>query len=323
MLKFGQIELDMPFIQAALSGYTEAPMRLLGRRFGCPLVFTGVMLDKLSLHKKAIRQPKFQPHPDEHPVAAQIMGEDPETLAASAGVFRRMGYDLIDLNFACPAPKVLRRGRGGWLMQKPEVVREAYNRVREAAGCPVFMKLRIGYDGSEASRDDFWRIIENAAADGADMVAVHGRVVNQRYKGKADWEVIAEVKRRFPRLCLFGSGDIMTAETAIGRLRESGADGIVIARGCVGNPWIFPETRALWEGREKPAGPSLEEMQEVMLSHFGMIQVHWPKRTGVAFFRKFIPGYCRRHPERKATMLALLAAQTPEELVETIQTRFC
>lgn len=322
MLKFGHIELDMPFIQAALSGYTEAPMRLLGRQFGCPLVFTGVMLDRLSLHKKAIRQPKFHPHPQEHPVVAQIMGEDPQTLADSAAVFRNIGYDLIDLNFACPAPKVLRRGRGGFMMQRPEVVREAYNRVRERVGVPVFMKLRIGYDESQASREDFWQIIENAAADGADMVAVHGRVVKQRYKGKADWDVIAEVKRRFPGLCVFGSGDIMTAETAVNRLRESGIDGIVIARGCVGNPWIFPETRALWEGRDKPAGPTLEEMREVMLSHFNMIQVHWPRRTGVAFFRKFIPGYCRRHPDRKQTMLALLAAQTPEELIETIQSRF-
>ncbi|HRU14694.1 MAG TPA: tRNA-dihydrouridine synthase [Anaerohalosphaeraceae bacterium] len=319
MLQFGTILLDMPFIQAALSGYTDYPMRLLARRFGCPLVFTGVMLDTISLHPKASREKKFQPFAQEHPVAAQIMGNEPKTLALSAAAFERAGYDAIDLNFACPVPKVLRRRRGGYLMQKPAVIREAYLRTREKVSCPVFMKIRIGFDSSEAAKEDFWTICENAARDGVSLLAIHGRTVEQQYKGSADWETIAQVKRRFPNLCIFGSGDISSASTAVEKLRTSGVDGVILARGAVGNPWIFREVRALWENRPLPPEPTLAEQKAVMLEHLEMILDFWPTRKAIPYFRKFAAGYCRRHPQRKQTMLALMKTRTAEQVYEVLE----
>lgn len=318
MLKIGSLELDMPFIQAPLAGYTDYPMRLLAKRYGCPLTFTGVMLDKIAVHPKAIKLPKFHPHADEHPVGAQILGEEPEIMSQAAAQFVRIGYDLIDLNFACPAPKVLRRFRGGHLMQKPQVIRETFLKTREKVDCPVSMKIRIGYDGSAESEANFWTICENAATDGVDMIAIHGRTVNQKYRGKANWDKIAAAKKRFPHLTIFGSGDIYTPETALERLHESGVDGVVVARGAIGNPWIFAELKALWNGQEKPANPSLEEQGRVMLEHFEMICSAKPGRKAFPYFRKFAVGYCKRHPERKKTMLALMGAQTKQAVADII-----
>jgi nifR3 family TIM-barrel protein len=309
----------MPFIQAPLSGYTDHPMRILARRFGCPLTFTGVMLDKIALHHKALKKMKFQPQDNEHPVGAQVLGDDPEVMAAAAEKFIEVGYDLIDLNFACPAPKVLRRARGGHLMQQPAFIRETFLRTREKVETPVFMKIRIGYDSSDASKEDFWTICENAATDGVDMLAIHGRTVCQKYRGKADWAPIAEVKKRFPKLIIFGSGDIMTPEMAIQRREETGIDGIIVARGAIGNPWIFQEIRALWNGQEKPQVPSLEEQGRVMLEHFEMICSSRDERKSVPYFRKFMAGYCKRHPDRKKTLLALMACKTEQSVIDTIK----
>jgi nifR3 family TIM-barrel protein len=309
----------MPFIQAPLSGYTDHPMRILARRFGCPLTFTGVMLDKIALHHKALKKLKFQPQANEHPVGAQVLGDDPEVMAAAAQKFIEVGYDLIDLNFACPVPKVLRRARGGYLMQQPAFIRETFLRTREKVNTPVFMKIRIGFDHSEAAKDDFWTICENAAGDGVDMLAIHGRTVSQKYRGKADWSVITEAKKRFPNLTIFGSGDILSPETAIERLNESGIDGVIIARGAIGNPWIFQEIRALYNGQPLPEPPSLTEQGQLMLEHFDMICKSRDERKAVPYFRKFMAGYCKRHPERKKTLLALMACKTKQTVIDTVK----
>jgi nifR3 family TIM-barrel protein len=297
-------------------------MRRLARRFGCPLTFTGVMLDKIALHHKALKKMKFQPMDNEHPVGAQVLGDEPEIMAQAAKKFIEVGYDLIDLNFACPAPKVLRRKRGGYLMQKPQVIRETFLRTRELVKTPVFMKIRIGYDKSPAAQEDFWTICENAAADGVDMLAIHGRTVSQKYRGKADWTRIIEAKKRFPNLTIFGSGDILTPETAVTRLKETGIDGIIVARGAIGNPWIFQEIRALWNGNEKPPTPTLTEQGQIMLEHFEMIGSTRLERKAVPYFRKFMAGYCKRHPERKKTLLALMACKTRKTVIKTIRKHY-
>lgn len=309
----------MPFVQAALAGYTDYPMRKLARQFGCPLVFTGVMLDQIALHPRAIHLPKFHPYPDEHPIAAQILGNDPRQMAQAAAVFEKMGYDMIDLNFACPVQKVLSRQRGGFLMQKPAIVREALQRVRDAVRCPIGLKIRIGFDDSPAAVEDFWQIVQAAAQLPVDLLAVHGRTVVQKYKGKADWTRIGQVKQHFGRLVVFGSGDILDAPTALARKNAYGVDGVMIARGAVGNPWIFPELAALWHGAPMPPAPTLAQQAEVMLRHFEWICQICPPRKAVPYFRKFVSGYSRRHPERKKTLLALMAAQTADQLIGVIK----
>ena len=318
MIQIGPLQLDVPFYQAPLSGYSEGPMRVLARRYGCPLTFTGVMLDRIALHPKAIRSLKFQPGDDEHPVGVQLLGEDPAIMAAAAAAFENIGYDIVDLNFACPAPKVLRRMRGGYHLTQPHVIIETVRRTRDAVRCPLSVKVRIGFDGTPQSRDNFRRLCEGIAAEGVDLLTIHGRTVSEKYRGRADWQAIAGVKQNHPHLRVFGSGDLMDPETIVQRLESTPVSGVAVARGAIGNPWIFAETRALLQGRAKPPDPSLCEQGLVMLEHFEMIRKLRPDNKAIPFFRKFVCGYCKRHPQRKKAQMAIMAAKTRQQLIDLI-----
>lgn len=319
MLKLGDISLDVPFYQAPLSGYTDRAMRVLSHKYGAPLTYTGVILAKIALHKKAFNRLYFQPRVDEGPVGAQILGGDPETMAAAAAAFANVGFNLIDLNFACPAPKVLRRYSGGYLLKEPETAIKVIQFVRNAVSCPVTVKLRTGFDKSQESIDKFWQICQGAVSEGIDALIIHGRSVKKLYRDKSDWEMISEAKRRFPRATIIGSGDLLDAETIIEKLKTSGLDGVIIARGAIGNPWIFSETRALWESRPKPEKPDLTEQGEVYLKHYELIAETRPMLKSVRYFRKFAVGYSKHHPQRKMVQADLIAARSRDELYAAVK----
>ena len=319
-LRLGTLTLDVPFFQAAISGYTNYPMRRLAKEFGSPLTLTGVMLSKSVADPRVLRNPLFHPRDDEHPIGAQIMGEEPKAMVKASRDLMGLGYDLVDLNFACPAPKVLRRQRGGAMLIHPSRVVEIYKAVREAVTCPVLMKLRIGVDRSDLARESFWEIVERVVAHGIDALVIHGRTVDQKYGGKADWQVPAEVKRRFPHVTILGSGDLFDVATVLNRLQTSGLDGVVIARGAVGNPWLIRDVRAALEGRPVPPPPTIEEQRRVILWHFeNVLRLHRPERRAVGYFRKFMVGYAKRHPQRKKVLMTLLAAKTADQFLAGIQ----
>lgn len=312
-MKIGNITLDMPFMQASLAGYSDLAMRLLARRFGSPLTFAGVMIDSSAAHPVVARKLGFNAKNDLHPIGGQLVGTDPKMMTAAARALLGIGYDIIDLNFACPAPKVLRRGRGGSMLCDPAGVIDIFRWVRGAVNVPLTMKLRIGYDDTEASREDFWRIIETVGSEGVDALIIHGRTVDQYYRGRADWSVVAQVKRRLPHVTVIGSGDIYTPEDILSRLGETSIDGISVARGAIGNPWIFSETRAILEGRPKPAPPSVAEQAEVILGHFEeVIKLHGVRKS-IGYFRKFSAQYAKHHPEKRHVHRDLMAANSPDE----------
>lgn len=322
MLKFGNLELDVPFFQAPLSGYTDRAMRVLAKEFSSPLSFTGVLLDKIALHKGAIRKLGLSPLENEHPVGAQILGSDPDTMSKAAAHFEQIGFDMLDLNFACPAPKVLRRGRGGAMLTDPETIREIFRRVRDTVKYPVTMKLRIGHGSGSENRDKFWQICENAVEDGCDGLVIHGRTVLEKYRGESNWEIIAEVKQKFPNMTIVGSGDMFEAKTIVKRLEESGVDGILIARGAIGNPWLFQELRAIFEGRDDYLPPTLAEQGKVILHHYELIAERLRGIKGIRYFRKFSVGYCKRHPQRKEAQLALIAVKNRDQIYSTVREWF-
>lgn len=314
-LTLGSLTLDVPFFQAAISGYTDYAMRRLAKEFGSPLALTGVMLAKSVADPRVLRNPSFHPRDDEHPVGAQILGEDPQTMVKAAKDLVGVGYDLIDLNFACPAPKVLRRQRGGAMLNHPSQVVEIHRAVRDAIACPLLMKLRIGIDHSELSQECFWEIVERVVAYGVDALVIHGRTVQEKYKGKADWQILAEVKRRFPKTPILGSGDLFDVVTILQRLQTSGLDGVVVARGAVGNPWLIRDARAALQDRPIPAPPTIEEQRQVILRHFEQVLLlRRSERRAVGYFRKFLVNYAKRHVHRKKVLATLLAAQTADQL---------
>jgi tRNA-dihydrouridine synthase B len=319
-LRLGTVVLDVPFFQASLSGYSDYPMRRLARRFGCPFTFVDMMLAKSAANPRVLLMPCFRPHDDEHPIGAQILGETPEVMAKAARDLIAIGYDLIDLNFACPAPKVLRRGRGGAMLNHPDAVIENLKAVRDAVTCPVLMKIRIGVNHSAQSADHFWEIVTRAVEQRVDALVIHGRTVSQDYGGKADWESLAAVKKRLPAMTVVGSGDIHDPPATVGLMQRTGLDGFVVARGAIGNPWIFRDLRCVWENRPLPPAPSLEEQRIVMLEHLHDMMYDYPERLAVTRFRKFLVGYTRRHPKRKQVLLMLLKARTRAEVEAGVET---
>ena len=315
-LKLGGLTLDVPFFQASLSGYSDRAMRALARRFGCPFSLADMMLAKSMANPRVLRKACFRPGADEHPIGAQILGNIPATMAEAARALVGVGYDLIDLNFACPAPKVLRRKRGGALLDDPDTVIDCLQAVRDAVACPVLMKLRVGVDRQPESLEYFWEIVTRSIEQGVDALVIHGRTVAEKYRGQADWEILTAVKRRFPAATIVGSGDIFDPSATPGLMKRTGLDGFVVARGAVGNPWFFRDLRCVWEHRPLPPPPDLAEQRAVILEHFSRICQDYPERKAVGYFRKFVAGYARLHPQRKGVLLVLMKAKTPAQ-VET------
>jgi len=312
MLKLGNLILSVPFIQAPLSGYSDYAMRRLGLDFGVPLTFSGVMLAKSAAHPKVLRNPAFRPHDDEHPVGAQILGDDPATMARAARALQDVGYDIIDLNFACPASKVLRSRRGGYLLKEPDTVKQIYCCVRDAVTCPVTMKLRTGFDSSRESYDNFYQIVSDASQQNIDALTIHARTVVRKFAGAVDWHLLAELKHRFEGTTLIGSGDLFDAQTTVQHLKAAKIDGVLIARGAIGNPWIYKSLNAVLSGMPAPAPPTLAE-------HFEMICQLYESSKAVWYFRKFLVHYCRLHPRRKQAQKVLLDANDRTDLLIAIK----
>ncbi len=313
-LKLGSLSLDVPFFQASLSGYSDYPMRMFARRFGCPFALADVMLDKSVARPEVLAMPCFQPGADEHPVGAQILGETPAMMARAAKGLVAAGYDLIDVNCACPAPKVLRRQRGGALLDDPDVAIGVVKAVRDAVACPMMVKLRVGMDHSACAQDNFWEIVVRAIEVGVDALVIHGRTVSELYRGKANWDILAAVKRRFPSATIIGSGDIFDPQASIDLLKRTGLDGFVVARGAIGNPWIFRELRCIWEGRPVPPPPSLAEQRDILLEHLGRVTDGYPEHRAIGYFRKFLVFYARRHPKRRHVLATLMKTRTRAEV---------
>ena len=318
MIKVGKITLKNPFLQAPLSGYSDYAMRKLARDFGCELTFIGVMLAKSASNPRVLRKSVFRPRDDEHPIGAQILGTDPKKMAKAACDLHNADYDIIDLNFACPAPKVLRRGRGGALIDQPDLAIEIFNTVRDRLDCPLMVKIRIGVDSSSQSRNNFWKITQAVIDNGADAVAIHGRTVEEKYRANADWDILAQAKSEFPNSNLLGSGDLLKAQNVMDFFKKTKMDGAVIARGAIGNPWIFQRLTQMLDGDPNPPLPDIKEQKRVILEHFELLCELYKPSKAVRYYRKFLANYCRIEPNRKKARSEIVTAKTPEQLLAAI-----
>jgi nifR3 family TIM-barrel protein len=301
-LRIGKLEITFPVVQAALSGYSDWPMRIMARRHGAEYALCEVMLDQFLVTLKPNRaKTKHHLHltDEDHPVAGQLMGSEPEQFAQGAMKLVEAGFDVIDINFGCPVKKVLGRCRGGFHLSQPEVALEIVRRTRDCvpAEIPVTLKMRRGIDDTAASRDHFFRILEGAFALGVAAVTVHGRTVEQRYVGPSRWAFLAEVKRAYPRQTILGSGDLFHPQDCLRMMEETGVDGVTVARGCIGNPWIFSQCAALLRGEPLPEPPSLHAQRDTMLEHFRLAEeVYGVDRAG-PLMRKFGIKYAASHPD--------------------------
>ncbi|MDA0970071.1 MAG: tRNA-dihydrouridine synthase [Planctomycetota bacterium] len=313
-LSIGQIVLDAPIVQAALSGYSDRAMRVLARRHGAAYTIGEVLLDKFVVEAGASRRNRnrLSVDPEEHPVGGQLMGADPEQFPPAAVKLVEAGFDVIDINFGCPVKKVLGRCRGGFLLGVPETALEIVSRVREAvpAAIPVTLKMRRGIDDSAASTDKFWQIFEGAFAAGVAAITVHGRSVRQRYDGPSSWDFLREVKQAAGSRTIIGSGDLFSASACLAMLEQTGVDGVSIARGAIGNPWIFEGLRCLLAGQPLPAPPSLFAQADMLREHYGLAEELHGEELTCRVMRKFAIKYARLHPEHLSARDAFVRVKT-------------
>ena len=321
-LRLDSLEIDFPVVQAALAGYSDWAQRVIARRLGAGYTVAEVLLDRFVLDVTKGRKAKrfIRVTDEEHPVGAQLMGASPEQFGPAAVKLAGAGFDWVDVNFGCPVKKVLGKCRGGYLLSQPKTALEIVARVREALppDVPVTVKMRRGMDDSPESRDKFFEIFDGAYALGAAAITVHGRTVGQGYRGSSSWEFLGEVKRHAGGRTVLGSGDLFSARDCLDMMAQTGVDGVTVARGAIGNPWIFRQARALGAGRPLPDPPSLFEQRAVIVEHYGLASQMYGPAQSCAVMRKFGIKYSRLHPRSAEVRAAFIAVRRPADWHEAL-----
>ncbi len=326
-LTIGNVLIGSPVVQAALSGYSDMPMRLIARRHGASYTLCEVMLDQflLSLSKREKTKHFLEIHPDEPPVGGQLMGAEPEQFSAGAMKLVEAGFDIIDVNFGCPVKKVLGRCRGGFHLSQPAAAIEILRRTRDVVPdhIPVTVKMRRGIDDSDEARDHFFEILDGALDAGLAAATVHGRTVVQRYIGPSRWEFLADVKSHVgDRMKILGSGDLFMPEDCFRMMEQTGIDGVTVARGAIGNPWIFSQSLALAAGQPLPPPPTLHQQAAVMREHFELCEQTYSPERAPMLMRKFCIKYTASHPNHKTVREAFVRIRTREQFESVMQTHY-
>jgi nifR3 family TIM-barrel protein len=314
-LHIGPLKLDFPVVQAALSGYSDLPMRVIARRLGAPYTLCEVMLDRFIVELKPRRKNRhfLMVADEEHPTGGQLMGADPSDFGPAARQLVEHGFDVIDINFGCPVKKVLGRCRGGYHLSQPPVALEIVARVREAvrAEIPVTLKMRRGIDDSVESREKFFEIFDGAYRLGVAAITVHGRTVHQRYDGPSRWEFLRELKQNAGERVILGSGDLFNAQACIDMMQYTGVDGVTVARGAIGNPWIFSQVRALAAGGPLPDPPTLHEQRDMIREHYRLAEEVYGAERCLPDMRKFAIKYSQLHPQHAEVRGDFCAVRQP------------
>lgn len=288
-MKIGNVTLDNPYILAPMAGVTDLPFRLLCKEQGAGLLCMEMISAKALQYKNKNTKALLSIHPEEYPVSLQLFGSDPQIISEQAKVIEELPFQILDINMGCPVPKVVRNGEGSALMKNPKLVYEIVSATVKAIEKPVTVKIRKGFDDSCINAVEIAKIIEEA---GASAVAVHGRTREQYYSGKADWDIIRQVKEAV-HIPVIANGDVTSGEKAIAMQEETGCDGVMIGRGAQGNPWIFRELLEYEKTGKLPERPSVQVIRETMLRH-ARLQIEFKgDYLGIREMRKHVAWYTK------------------------------
>lgn len=314
-LRIGSLKLDNPFLLAPLAGITDAPMRRLCHRQGASLTYTEMVSCKGMWYGDRNTGKLLYTYRDEQPVGYQIFGHEPEVMAYAAREISSMPGKLIDINFGCPVPKIVKNGEGSALLKNPDLIYDIVAAVVKNTDKPVTAKIRTGWD------KDSINVVEVAhaiSAAGASAIAVHARTREQYYSGKADWSMIASVKRAVD-IPVIGNGDVTDGKAAISMMDETGCDLVMIGRGALGNPWIFREALAAWRGEEIPPQPSKDEKKAMMISHLEDLTELKGEYAAVREMRKHVGWYLKGVPGAAAFRGMVNNITDSNELIKAIK----
>lgn len=314
-LSIGSLDLPGCALLAPLAGISDRPFRMMNRQVGCPFAFTEMISARSLVNDSRRTLRMLAMSPDDRPLGVQLVGNDAGVLVRAIELLKPFNFDLIDLNAACPARKVIGVDQGAALMREPEKLEDLLRAMVAAADVPVTVKIRAGWDNQSRNAVDAALRAQDA---GVRAVFIHGRTRAQGYGGRVSYEAIAEVKQALD-VPVIGSGDVFSGAHVLEMLKQTGCDGVAVARGALGNPWIFPEIHAALEGAPAPERPEPVEIVARMLEHLDMCVELYGEEQGIKRFRKFFGWYSRGFHSIRPLRSAAFQCATREELAEIIE----
>ncbi len=314
-LKIGDVSLKNNLILAPMAGVTDLPFRLLCKEQGAGLLCMEMVSAKAIYFNNKNTEELLTIDDREPSVSLQLFGSDPDIISEMAKKIENRPFSILDINMGCPVPKVAGNGEGSALMKNPKLVEEIVSKTAKAIKKPVTVKIRKGFDDEHINAVEIARIAESA---GAAAVAVHGRTREQYYSGKADWDIIRQVKEAV-KIPVIGNGDVTSPEAASQLMETTGCDGIMIGRGAQGNPWIFRQILHWMETGEEEPKPDLEEVKAMILRHARMLVEYKGAYTGIREMRKHVAWYTAGYPNSAKLRARVNEIESLEALEHLIQ----
>ena len=308
----GNVRLKNNLILAPMAGVTDLPFRLLCKEQGAGLLCMEMVSAKAILYKNRNTEPLLTIDERENPVSLQLFGSDPEIVSSIAHSIEERPFDILDINMGCPVPKIVNNGEGSALMKAPVLAGKIIEKTVKAIKKPVTVKIRKGFDDDHVNAVEMAHIAEEC---GAAAVAVHGRTREQYYSGKADWEIIRQVKEAV-KIPVIGNGDLNSAEDVINMSNQTGCDGFMIARGAQGNPWIFRQILHYFETGEKLEKPTLDEVADMILRQAKMMLEFKGEYIGIREIRKHAAWYTGGYPNSSRLRESINGVETFDKLEE-------
>ncbi len=320
MLKIGNLKLKSNLILAPMAGISDLPFRLLNRKFGCELAFIEMINCRSISFKSRRTKDMLRTSPKEKLLGIQLLGCEDQYILKAMDVLKEYKFDILDFNAACPAKKVVRRQEGAGLLKDPKKLKKILKLVVKNSKVPVTVKIRAGWDKDTVNAREVALYAQDA---GVKALFIHGRTKIQGYSGSVDYDVIREVKKALD-IPVIASGDVLSPQLAKKMFDETNCDGLVIARGSLGNPWIFKEIKEYLKTGKILPKPSEAKVVKIMLEHLNASIDFYGERNGVIIFRKFFgwytKGFRRVRPLREKSSRASTKAEI-EEIIKASNNR--